>query len=142
MTAKEYLSQYYWAKKDIESMREEIQQLEAMAEYVSPRGSTGGSSGVSDKVGRTAAKLVDKKKKLDSLVGKTLALMNEIEVRIDQIDNVRYRWVLKERYVHCRKWTHIAQRGFYALRTVQYNNQKALAAFESRFPEIQLLSKD
>ena len=142
MTAKEYLSQYFWAKKDIESMQEEIQLLEDMAEYASPGFERGRSSGVSDKVGKTVAEIMDKKKMLEGLVGKALKLMNEIEDKIDQIDNVRYRWVLKERYVHCRKWNSIAQRGFYSLRTVQYNNQKALEDFESRFPEIEFLSVD
>lgn len=136
MTSKEYLSRYYWAKKDIESMREEIRQLEAMAEYVSPRGDSGRSSGVSDKVGLTAARLADKRKRLECMVGETLKLMSDIEAKIDMIANERYRWVLKERYVHCRKWTQIAESGFYSLRAVQYNNQRALAEFESRFPEI------
>lgn len=133
MTAKEYLSQYYWAKKDVESMQEEIAQLEAMAEYVSPRGGTGRSSGVSDRVGKAAAKLADKKKRLECIVGETLALLDDIEDKIDQISNERYRWILKERYVYCRRWSQIAERNYYSLRTVQYNNQKALAAFEKQY---------
>ena len=140
MTGKEYLNQYYWGKRNIESLRDEILQLEAMAEYVSPVGSTVRSSGFSDKVGKAAANIADKKKKLERMVEETLELMNDIEAKIEQIDNERYRWILRERYLHFRKWNQIAQRAYYSLRTVQYNNKKALEAFEKKFPEIEFLS--
>lgn len=139
MTAKEYLNQYCLARRELECLQEEIQELEALAEYVSPHPTAGGSSGVSDKVGNTAARIADKRSSLERSVGEALELLNEIQSRIAQLNDERHRWILRERYVHCRKWEHIARSGYYSLRTVLYQNQRALAAFEDRFPEIRAL---
>lgn len=107
MTAKEYLSQYYWAKKEIESKREEIRQLEAMAEYSSPKW-VSGSSGVSDKIGNVSAKIIDKAEELNRLIEKSMELLYEIEVCINRMEGERYRYILTERYINCRKWESIA----------------------------------
>lgn len=139
MTPKEYLSQYYWAKKEIESKRDEIQQLETIAEYVSPRTSASGSKGTDDKVGMLVAKIADEKGKLRQEVSALLAIRDKIKGHIDEIDNKRYRLVLTERYINCKQWREIAADIHYSVRAVQYFHRDALSAFGRKWPYIKTL---
>ena len=139
MTAKEYLSQYRRAINEIESKRNEIEQLEALAEYVSPRGERGGSGYASDKVGALAAKLADEKDRLQQDVIALLEVRAEIKSRIEQIDNDRYRLVLTERYINCKQWENISADAHYSLRAVLYIHRDALAAFAGKFPIVEAL---
>ena len=108
MTAKEYLSQYYTEKLKIKKLSGEIEELEALSVYASPRLSVSGS-GISDKIGNNAAKIADKQKELDCLIEKSLKLMDEIETCINRVENVRLNYILTERYINCRKWEDIAE---------------------------------
>lgn len=128
MTAKEYLSQYYWVKKDIESMQREIEHLEVMAEYSSPRWVGGSNSGndKSDKVGNIAVKIADKQRELDCLIERSLDLLDEIEACISRVEDSRYRYILTERYINCRKWESIADDLHTDLRWVHRLHGRAL----------------
>ena len=125
MTAKEYLSQYYWTQKRIESLKDELIQLEAAAEYVSPRAETGGS-GMTDKVGSLAAKIADKKLKIYWLIESSIDLKAEIKAKIDRVEDQRYRYILTERYILCRKWEDIAAFLNYSVRQVHRLHGRAL----------------
>ena len=137
MTVKEYLNQYRWAKEEIDSMRDEIAQLEALAEYVSPRGERSGNGGyVSDRVGALAAKIADEKDRLGQKMAALLEMRDTIKSQIDEMDNKRYRLVLTERYINCKHWEKISADAHYSLRAVQYIHRDALDAFGQRFPGV------
>ena len=133
MTAKEYLSQYGWAKKEIEIKRDEIEQLEAIAEYATPRGERGGSGYASDKVGSLAARIADEKNSLQQDVAALLEMRDKIKSQIDEIDNNRYRMVLTERYINCKQWENISADAHYSLRAVLYIHRDAINEFGRRF---------
>lgn len=125
MTAKEYLSQYYTEKLKIKKLSGEIEELEALSVYASPRLSVSGS-GISDKIGNNAAKIADKQKELDCLIEKSLKLMDEIEACINRVENVRLNYILTERYINCRKWEDIAEELNTDLRWVHRLHGRAL----------------
>lgn len=139
MTPKEYLNQYYWAKKLIESKQDEIKQLEVLAEYVSPGIESGGGGSASDKVGKLAAKIADEKDKLNQQIEELVNLKTEIKSCIAWIDNKRYRFVLTERYINCKRWNEIAEDNHYSVRSVHYLHQNALNAFGRKNPHIKTL---
>lgn len=134
MTVKEYLNQYRWAKEEIQSMGDEISQLEALAEYVSPKGERSGSGGyASDRVGTLAAKLADEKDRLGQRMAELLDIRDTIKAQIGELDNMRYRLVLTERYINCKQWEEISADAHYSLRAVQYIHRDAIEAFGKRF---------
>ena len=135
MTVKEYLNQYRWAKEEIQSMRDEIAQLEALAEYVSPKSERSGKVGChSDRVGTLAAKIADERDRLGQRMAELLEVRDKIKSQIDEIDNMRYRLVLTERYINCKQWEKISADAHYSLRAVQYIHRDAIEAFGRRFP--------
>ena len=79
MTAKDYLKQYGIKRLEAERLKDQIEELEALSKYVSPRFDTSSGRGVSDKVGNSAAKIADKKRELEKRVKGALELMSEIE---------------------------------------------------------------
>lgn len=125
MIAKEYLSQYRNKKLEAKRLKDEIKELEALSEYVSPRLSAGGI-GISDKVGNSAAKIADKKRELEHLIDKALELMDEIEACINRVENPRLRYILFERYISCRKWEDIAEELNYTVRQIHRLHGRAL----------------
>ena len=130
MTPKEYLSQYYWAKKLAESKRDEIKQLETLAEYVSPRTETGSGGGASDKVGEITAKIVDEKEKLNRQIEELMNLRKEIKATISGVNNPVFRQLLTLRYINGYTFERIAIEMFYTYKWVCVLHGRALAAFE------------
>ena len=128
MTAKEYLSQYYWAKKDIESKQEEIKQLETLAEYVSPRAESGGSGGASDKVGNLVAKIVDEKDKLNQQIEELIVKRDEVKSVIHNVSDPVFRQLLTLRYINGYTFERIAIEMFYTYKWVCVLHGRALAA--------------
>ena len=126
MTAKEYLSRYCSAKKEIECKREEIRQLEAMAEYSSPGMRRGSGGSASDKVGRLAAKIADEKRLLEEQVAELMALREEIKAVIDRVENTTFRQLLTLRYINGYTFERVAEEMFYTYKWVYVLHGRAL----------------
>lgn len=62
MTAKEYLKQYRDKRFEIICIKEEMKELQAIAEYTSPGTESGGNGGISDRVGIISGNVIDKGK--------------------------------------------------------------------------------
>lgn len=129
MTAKEYLGQYRSAMKEIERRREEIAQLEALAEYASPRSDRGGS-GVSDRVGRLAAKLADERAALQREIEGLMELREEIKAVIGGVSDPTFRQLLMLRYINGFTFERIAEEMYYTYKWVFVLHGRALAAVE------------
>lgn len=128
MTPKEYLSQYYWVKKLIESKQEEIKQLETLAEYVSPRAQSGGNGGTSDKVGNLVAKIADEKDKLNQQIVELIVKRDEVKSVIHDVSNPVFRQLLTLRYINGYTFERIAIEMFYTYKWVCVLHGRALAS--------------
>lgn len=101
MTPKQYLQQYKYISDYISSLNEERAQLYNAATKVTPA-ITGGSSGngsISDKVGKTVAKIVDLDRRIASETEKLADVQADIYSQVSEIDDIRMRQVLTLAYL-------------------------------------------
>lgn len=110
MTAKEYLSQYGTLDAEISSKLEQVAQLRVLAAKVSPSTGFGASSSVSDRVGKTVAKIVDLENKINEDIDKLIELRTEINLQIAAIANSECRIVLNDHYILGKSFEQIARR--------------------------------
>lgn len=111
MTAKEYLNQYMVLDAWIDGKLEQIENLTAKATKVSPSSEGFGSSGgVSDRVGKTSAQLVDAKNEIAAEIEMLLSLKKEIRTQIKAIPNLEYRYILEEHYFNRHSFEFIAEK--------------------------------
>lgn len=108
MTLKE-LSQLYYLNREIELDRKRLQELEAQAVSCSanitgmPRG-----SGVSDRVGRCAADIVDLKAIIEAKHTQCVHERNRLERYITGIDDSLLRQIFTYRFVNGLPWEQVA----------------------------------
>lgn len=127
MTAKEYLRQYRKLAADIDSKYEEIRQLRERATRLSPSAMFDRDGGVSDKVGRTAARIADLERDIRERVNGLVKLQGEITGVIDSIGDPNIRAMLTYRYINGWSWRKIAARMHYSEDHVTcYLHRKAL----------------
>lgn len=99
MTAKEYLSQYRDKRFDVICIKNEIKELQSLAEYASPGTETVGNNSISDKVGKLSAKIVDEQAKLDQKIEGVWKLRKEIKSVISAVNDPVYRFILTMKYI-------------------------------------------
>ncbi|MCM1336006.1 MAG: hypothetical protein NC237_13280 [Eubacterium sp.] len=106
----------------------EVARLRALATKVAPsteRGSSGGN--VSDRVGRTVARIVDLENEINHEIDRLVDLRKEIEAAIEGVRDERERVILTERYVNGKKWSEIAERLNVEIRWVFRIHKRALS---------------
>ena len=99
MTPKEYLNQYRDKCLEVISMKDEIKELQSLAEYASPGTEAGVNSGTSDKVGKLSAKIIDEQAKLDQKIEGVWELRKEIKSAISAVNDPVYRFILTMKYI-------------------------------------------
>lgn len=131
MNAKEYLNRYRHINSYIDCKLEEIAQLRNKATRLSPTAMFDRGGNVSDRVGRTAAKIVDLEREIDGEVDKLTEIRDEIANTISQIDDIDIRTVLEYRYINGWNWRRIAAKMQYSEDHVTcYLHRKALCQVE------------
>lgn len=131
MTAKEYLKRYRTLNAYIDCKLEEVAQLRELSTRLSPTAMFDRNGNVSDKVGRTAAKIVDLEREIDKQVDELVNTRKEIEQTISQIEDVDIRTVLEYRYINGFSWRRIAYTMHYSEDHVTcYLHRKALRAVD------------
>lgn len=128
MTTKEYLQQYRTLDMEINSKLDQLAELREKAEKVSSSG--GGSSGgqISDKVGRTAAKIVDLDNEINRDIDRLVNLKREIEAAVGKIPNETYRILLIMRYINGKTFEQIAVDMYYSYKWICILHGRALKA--------------
>lgn len=108
MTLKE-LSQLYYLNREIEMDKKRLLDLEARAVSCSPN-LTGmpRSPGVSDKVGRYAADIVDLKGIIEAKLQQCIYERNRLERYISEIDDSLLRQIFTHRFVNGLPWEQVA----------------------------------
>lgn len=126
MTAKEYLSQYRTLNDEINAKLEQKRELFALATSVSPSTTHGGGGNVSDKVGRTAAKLLDLELEINADIDRLVDLRWEIEEVIAGVPDERLRTLLELRYVNGLTFEQVAERMNYSVVQIRRLHKKSL----------------
>lgn len=126
MTAKEYLSQYKTLNSEINAKLEQKRQLFELAASVAPSATHGGSGNVSDKVGRTAAKLLDLEREINADIDRLVDLRREIEAAIAGVPDERLRTLLELRYVNGLTFEQISRRMDYSFSQIRRLHKKSL----------------
>ena len=133
MNAKEYLNRYRHINSYIDCKLEQIAQLRELATRISPTAMFDKNGNVSDKVGRTVAKIVDLEHEIDVEIDKLIGIREEITGTISQIENIDIRTVLEYRYINGWSWRRIAAKMHYSEDHVAcYLHRKALHEIEKR----------
>lgn len=126
MTAKEYLSQYGTLNSEINAKLEQKRQLFELAASVAPSATHGGSRNVSDKVGRTAAKLLDLEREINADIDRLVDLRREIEAVIAGVPDERLRTLLELRYINGVTFEQISRRMGYSFSQIRRLHKKSL----------------
>ena len=108
MTAKEYLKRYKSINDSINCKLDEIAHLRSIATRLSPTAMFDNGGNISDRVGRTVAKIVDLEKEINSQVDELIATRDEIKDAISKVEDERLRTLLTMRYINGDIWEKIA----------------------------------
>ena len=109
MTAKEYLSQYRTLDIEINSKLEQVEQLRALAAKVSPSTGFGASGGISDRVGKTVAKIIDLENEINDDIDRLTDMKADIMRQINAIKSSAYRTILEEHYFRDKSFDEIGE---------------------------------
>ena len=127
MTAKDYLLRYRDINARIDSKLEEISRLRETATRLSPTAMFNNNGDISDRVGRTAAKIVDIEREIDGEINDLVVIRKEIEETIAAVDDADCRLLLSLRYLNGYSWRRIASKMLYSVDNVTgYLHRKAL----------------
>jgi len=132
MTAKEYLRRYRETNQRIDSKLDEIAHLRELATKLSPTAEFSRNGDISDKVGKTAAKIVDLQQEINAEIDDIRRIRAEIEETIATVDDADCRLLLSLRYINGYSWRRIAAKMAYSEDNVKgYLHQKALRKVEN-----------
>lgn len=109
MTAKEYLSQYRTLDIEINCKLEQVEQLRALAAKVSPSTGFGASGGISDRVGKTVAKIIDLENEINDDIDRLADMKADIMWQINAIKSSAYRTILEEHYFRNKSFDEIGE---------------------------------
>lgn len=134
MTPKEYLSRYRTLNNEINAKLEQKRQLYELATSAAPSTTRGSGGNISDKVGRTVAKLLDLEREINADIDRLVDLRREIEEVIAGVPDERLRTLLELRYINGLTFEGIGER--LGLSTVQIwrLHKTALEAVQEKIP--------
>lgn len=136
MTPKDYLMQIYNLDKRIDS---KISERDAIMQTLLKATDTSQdriyTNEVSSPVENAVIKLMEYDDETNDKVDELVNLKIKIAGEIDALDKDTHRIVLRERYIHCKKWEEIAVEQGYDLRWVYRLHGYALEEFEEKFPD-------
>lgn len=137
MTTKLYLNQIYRLDEIIKNKREEIIQLEAMAESITVATDKENvkSSGNKDKIGTAVAKIVDLQEEYLDILNEFLEKRKTIISQIENIEKIEFYNVLCRRYIQYKTFEEIAVEMDYSYRQITRIHGNALQAFERKYGE-------
>lgn len=102
------LYNFRYIRKEIARVKTRIAECEAAAEMIVAGSGGGSSSGISDKVGNNAAKIVDLKIELENYLHKLEAEERAVVNFISGLKNSRLRLIIQLFFVDCKTWQEVA----------------------------------
>ena len=137
MTVKELLESHKSMDLLINSKIEQLQEFRSLATKMSANLTNGSKPGgtVSDRVGRTAAKIVDLENDINDHINRLLGIKTVIENILSSINNTVYAVLLERRYVMYEPWEVIAEKMNYTPRHITRLHNRAMEYLERTYPE-------
>ena len=131
MTAKEYLSQYRDADREIQVKVDQIARLRELATHITSMPSSDRvQSSPENKIERICTKIADMENEVDADIDELQEIKHSIERAIDCVPDASQRAVLVRRYICCERWEKIAVELNYDYRWVLRLHGRALQAVE------------
>lgn len=104
MTKKEYLQQYRLIDGEITSINEDIMRLRELSTQTTSGNMTGMPSGTSDKTEASYAiiiqRIIDMETCRNRKIAELLLLKHQIESAINAVQDIRYRTLLRDKYIN------------------------------------------
>lgn len=143
MTTKEYLSQVRIIDKRINRKTDEVNRLKQLAvsiglDMTKERVQTSGSK---DRVGNSAASIVDAQNDAMRYIDDCIRLRTTIVNQINSLDKPIYSDILYLRFIKGMKHKDIAEELSYSLIHIRHMQTEALTAFEDRFGGLYLKTR-
>lgn len=128
MDVKEFLSQHKIIDDCINAKLDEIKELRSLATRLSPSisGESRSVGTVSDRVGRTAAKIADLEREVNDQIDRLIEVKAEINAMINSLDDILLRNLLERRYLLGFSWEKIAEDMGYTPRHITRLHNKAI----------------
>lgn len=132
MNIKDILARHKTADSVINAKLEQLAELKALATKITPsvNPESRGSGNVSDRVGRTVAKIVDLEQEINEDIDRLVDIKQETMNLIDLLDDIVMRTVLERRYLLHETWEVIAEKMGYSCRHITRLHTEALAELE------------
>lgn len=123
-----YLERYLKICREIKTLEDDIEQIEAEATSMNAFASAATSSGMraSDKVGNAVVKLLDLRDRLAAEKEKEAEAKVQIRLAIYSLENVTLRIILRKKYINGLSVWQIAEEMHYSTRHVWRLHNKAL----------------
>lgn len=137
MTAKEYLKRYKTINDSINCKLDEIEKLRELATRLSPTAMFDRSGNVSDKVGRSVAKIVDLETEIDREVDELVETRRDMMQMISRLDNADMQLILEMRYIAMLSWSQIAEKMHWSTEKIFKLHGKSLKIIEKLLTKIQ-----
>lgn len=137
MTAKEYLNRYRRINAEIDCKLEEIAHYRSMATRLSPTAMFDRNGNVSDKVGRSVAKIVDLETEIDREVDELVETRRDMMQMISRLDNADMQLILELRYIAMFSWSQIAEKMHWSTEKIFKLHGKSLKIIEKLLTKIQ-----
>lgn len=104
-----WLRRYRSSLREEQELAEELEQLRAEAERITPLYTdTPGGHGSSNKMGKAVERIVETQQRLQQQIKHAQAVRAEIETVVAAIPNDRAREILRRRYIQGQRWEEIA----------------------------------
>lgn len=135
MTAKEYFIRHKQLDNDIQCKLEEAASLRGIATSISPPSGFGATGGISDKVGKTVAKIIDLENEINDEIDKLVMLKTEIHRLLKPLEDPLQRIVLERKFILNESLETIAEKIGYSLPQVKRIYKKAKENLEKMIPD-------
>lgn len=135
MTVKELLNSHKIIDTAINCKLEQLAELKCLATKVSPTNVEGrGSGGVTDRVGKTVARIIDLENKINDYIDRLVSSKEAIASVVAQADNEVYSVLLERRYILHETWEVIAEKMGYSRRHITRLHDDAMKYLERLYP--------
>ena len=132
MTKKEYLQQYKRLDSYIESQVEELEKWRLLATKVTPTYSDMPSgSGGDDKIQSAVEHMDEIRKMLDQSIDEFVKLKTDIQEKLDAVEDISLRMLLKYRYIDGLTFEQIAVNMNYSYQWICELHRRALQKIET-----------
>lgn len=132
MTAKEYLQQYRQIDGEITSINEDILRLRELATQTTSGNMTSIPQGPADKTEASYAiiiqRIIDMEQRRNRKITELLLLKHQIESVINAVQDIRYRTLLRDKYINGLTLEQIAVNMNYCWRYIATMHGRALQA--------------